>query len=310
MRSVRLVLPSKTFILGEYAVLHQGAGLVLTTAPYFEVSKLSGDAGAPDQLVFPEGCPAQLYLAGVSPRMKSGWQFVDPHDGAGGWGRSSAEFLGVYLAVQQQLAWQGQGDGPTMPPAMPSCAVLKTLLSIYQTVAAAPGACSPSGVDVLAQWLGGLAYVDIAQEQVERMIWPFQTVRLACLHTGDKLSTHIHLAKLALPDLQALQVITQSGYQALRQVDLSGFAHAISAYAAGLQALALVAKATQVLLKQLVKLPFVLAAKGCGAMGADVVCVLYQAAEEPAFKLWVAQHPNLNWVATTEQISAGSAFLD
>lgn len=149
---LRLFVPSKTFLLGEYAVLHGGAALVATTRPEFIVDM--------DFVVRPSS--EGVRFAGPAGRLhenlslSSGLriqQFLDPHFGKGGFGASSAQYISVYLAPSIDKVSE-------VHPVPISLARAREMVAQFQTDSHALGNGRPSGVDLVAQWLGGMAQVE------------------------------------------------------------------------------------------------------------------------------------------------------
>lgn len=248
-------IPAKTFLLGEYAALLGGPAIVLTTLPCFEVA-LSNKPGL--QGIHPDSPAGRWWIQqGYD---QQGIQWDDPYQGCGGLGASSAQFLGVYWAsmylqkspVNQedmldaylQCAWQGQG----LPP---------------------------SGYDVLAQSLQGCVYIHKQQKHCEVLKWPFDDLAFLLLHTGKKLATHQHLQTIELPDqINPLVEIVASAKTAFARADSQGLIDAVNAYHQQLAQLNWVGDHSLQHIDFFKQHPDVLAVKGCGAMGADVLLLL------------------------------------
>lgn len=246
-------IPAKTFLLGEYAALQDGPAIVLTTTPCFEVG-LSKEQINP--VIHPKS-PAGLFWARAEVDAELTWH--DPFQGIGGLGASSAQFLGAYLAATPQSHFDQEA-----------------LLNAYW-------ACSwqdqqgvrPSGYDVLAQASSGCVYIHRQDKSYTSFSWPFTDLAFILLHTGDKLATHHHLQNIRLSEAMAsLTSIVLSGKDAFERADSHQLLNAVSAYHQKLTGLDLVAERTQQQRANLLDDPDVLACKGCGAMGADVLLAL------------------------------------
>lgn len=246
-------IPAKTFLLGEYAALHGGPAIVLTTTPCFEVG-LSYKPISP--AIHPDS-PAGLFWASTGSPAQLTWH--DPYDGIGGLGASSAQFLGAYWAAQSSSHMMNQ----------------EALLEAYWACSWQTGqGVRPSGYDVLAQASSGCVYMNHHAVSAS-YTWPFTDMAFILLHTGDKLPTHHHLQDICLTEaMTALSSIVLSGHEAFLRVDSQQLIKAVKAYHQTLRELNLVASRTQKQLARLARDQDVLACKGCGAMGADVLLVL------------------------------------
>ena len=248
------MIPAKTFLLGEYAALRGGPAIILTTTPCFEVG-LSREHTKP--AIHPDS-PAGLFWAKAGAAIDSELTWHDPYQGIGGLGASSAQFLGAYWAAGLQ---------PHTNHA--------ALLEAYWACSWQTGqGVRPSGYDVLAQASSGC--VAIHHHTIfASYAWPFTDMAFILLHTGDKLPTHHHLQDICLMDaMTALSAIVLSGQEAFLNADSQQLIDAVKAYHQALTALNLVAERTQEQLAHLIQDQDVLACKGCGAMGADVLFVL------------------------------------
>lgn len=255
--------PSKTFLLGEYAVLGGAPALLLAHEPCFRVERSPEGAG------FPEGSPAWRLARELG--LTGGFTFHDPHPRRGGFGASGAEFLAV----------------ARLHPAAP--AEPGAFAWFARDLYFAQGGRG-SGADILAQASGqaGLLLLRLAERRLEWL--PAALGAQATLfHTGRKLATHEHLGSLPPEAMLAHAPEVERAASALRAGDLPAFASALQAYAAGLAASGLVAPHTQEALAALGELPGVLAAKGCGAMGSDVILVLSRE-PLPALAGWAKAH--------------------
>ncbi len=241
--------PSKTFLLGEYLVLEGGPALVLAHPPAFHGGQGPGAGFAPAS---PAG---RLALArGLDPKQ---FFFKDPHAGRGGFGASGAEFLTVAHALGCGEPWQ--------------------TWELYRELGL-PG----SGTDILVQAFApaekiSFVYVDQETRTLELRPPAALGLELTLFHTQKKLATHEHLAT-KLPSLAGAAAIVREEKNLVR---------AVRAYAEILESNGLVATHSQAALQDLKAEPTVQAAKGCGAMGSDVLLVLGQGAKlEP----WAKRH--------------------
>lgn len=252
-----LRFPSKTFILGEYAILETGEALLLGHGPWFEAEY----GGATHS--FHPSSPAGQWLSTLPSSLAL--RFTDPHRGAGGFGGSGAEFLSAWSferkipsswRERQAFAWAAWDDSRKFPG---------------------------SGADILTQawgvnygkdfWLG----IDTKNRALEPLDSNFG-LRLSLFSTGKKLATHTHLQELPPLPLEELWGHVIDGKEALRARSSTLFAAAMNGYGQCLAERGLLAEHSARALGALPQRK-VLASKGCGAMGADVLAVLHDGAE-------------------------------
>lgn len=251
-------IPAKTFFLGEYAAIESAPAIVLTTKPCFELT-LTDAPGLHG--IHPES-PAGRFWA-LQGHLNQGLSWHDPYHGCGGLGASSAQWLAAYYASHYlnnqsfsqddmldayfQSAWQGIG-------------------------------VRPSGYDVLAQSYRGCVYIHRRQGECNTFAWPFAELAFILLHTGKKLATHHHLESLTLSrEVEQLANIVESAQLAFESADHQRVIDAVNAYHVRLLEQNLVASHSLELINELKKNSTVLAIKGCGALGADVLLLLVPA---------------------------------
>jgi mevalonate kinase len=189
-----------------------------------------------------------------------GFDWYDPYHGRGGLGASSAQFLSLYRARQIMLN-------------LPESAA--DLLEQYWCFAWSGKGFRPSGYDVLAQSSGRCVVIEGGGVPTKSVAWPFPTLGFLLLHTGQKLATHTHLQTLS--DISAMKALVSLAAQAcvaFETYDSALFIEKVNAYHAHLLHLGLVAPYTEHCINALIEREDVLAAKGCGAMGADVLLIL------------------------------------
>ncbi len=256
-------IPAKTFLLGEYTVLLGSDALILTTSPYFHMTLVPMPYGSAEQSIFhPESPAGQLFLEKAC--FFEGWRMVfsDPFRGLGGMGRSSAEFIAVWWAAHylESLEFTIQLKQ-----------IYLDYLNLYQK---GSGIFRPSGVDVLAQCVGGgLLHLTCHKNTRGSVLsWPFKQMEVLLFHTQTHCSTAQHVSALSeIPD--ALMAPVQAGLDAFQSADQTKFLSAIQAFVKAQAAAGLIADYSLSLMERIQTLPGVLAVKGCGAMGADVILV-------------------------------------
>ena len=279
-------IPAKTFLLGEYAALLGAPAIVMTTSPCFEI-RLTETPGLHG---IHEASPAGLFWL-KSPHADKGLDWHDPYQGCGGMGASSAQFIGAYRA-SKHLSNQAFDQAE--------------MLDLYFKHAFAGQGIRPSGYDVLAQSMHGCVYIDRTNKLVTSYEWPFKDLACLLIHTGQKLATHHHLQDLDLPQkLNTLSQLVEQGKQAFEQTNSASFITAINAYHAELSNMQLVADHTLQAIAEFKELPDILAVKGCGAMGSDIILLVVPAKKQDnitqtiSSKGWnvLATHKNIKKIA-------------
>lgn len=255
-------IPTKTFLIGEYAVLDGGPAILCASEPYFEMHIHKSPPAAPN---FHPQSPAGKFLS-AQKVLKTHYQldFKDPINGQGGLGASSAQFIGCYLA--NLYLHDGQTTALTIPQ-------IWTMLDNYLEFAWDGEGIAPSGADIAAQALGGLCLIDKQSKYLSSLAWPFPEIECVILPTGVKLATHQHLRQLQTIATSNLSSIANTAFMAFMDSDAETFLSAINAYHDVLSHLDLVAAHSHSLIKKWQAHSACLAVKGCGALGADyIVC--------------------------------------
>ena len=284
-----LSVPSKTFLLGEYVALKGGPTLILTTEPNFQlIATHNPDQRIENNQMHAESPAGKLRARDASFFQNYNLQFTDPYRTLGGFGASSAQFVMLYAL--KCLICESQINDAEM-------------LKDYETLAWNGEGLAPSGADLIAQKHGGLCFFHKSIGKVQTYAWPFPELEYGLIHTGHKLATHSHLQQLTNLRTHDLEKIVIAGWESLQEHNSSCFIAAINHYASALQAQALVAKSTQEILKKLTAHPKILAAKGCGALGADVVLFLYASEQRDRLIGWLK--PKWNLITFGHQVATG-----
>lgn len=258
---LQLSVPSKTFLLGEYLALKGGPALVLTTNPPFQLLVRPNESDKLSVEGITQNSPAYLLINSDKAFFRQfHLQFIDPYQQIGGFGASTAAFL-LMSALKRHLLSLGFAE--------------EHLLQEYLQYAWTGEGIPPSGVDLLAQLRGQVFFHHKKTKQMHHFSWPFYNLRFCLIHTGNKLATHQHLKKLTDFNDEGLEDCVLLGMQALIEKNANQFIQAINQYAIALQARNLVASHTTILREQLMSDPDIVASKGCGALGSDVILVLY-----------------------------------
>ena len=279
--------PSKTFLLGEYIALFEGPALVLNSSPRFtlHITAYRNDADAHKPCAacshpFHPCSPAAQYIdAHMDIFSGLTLQFTDPHQGAGGLGASSAQFAMVLQFAQPKLsiaeciaAYRQQH----MRPPFLKHSDKKTRM--------------PSGVDVAAQLLGHIALIHVEAQRYQSFNWPFSDIYYCLIRTGQKIATHAHLSTLIPPKGHTLTTLNKIASQTIKyflEQDAAAFCSGLQAYGDLLKSNGFITKKALQLIKTVEQHSGVLATKGCGALGADIVCALVKAPHINEFSNWI-----------------------
>ncbi len=288
--NIRLSVPSKTFLVGEYGVLRGGPAIVLNTEPRFELVACQSR----DDIVkgIPKGAPADGWIRMRSPLFE-GWQveFIDPHNGRGGFGASGAQFVmahafSTFLQSSVSRAVEGYD--------------LHALWHDYRVISGGQG----SGADVLSQTVGGAAILNMATCEAHSSPWPFVDLGFAVVRTQMKITTHEHLKTLQLESLESLVVPTHSCIEMFRPGMSQKFVGKVTEFTKKLRELNLQSPATLALTEELEGKSWCQLAKGCGALGADTILVLMTSSDRLE-ALRGLDEMGLELIATDQLLSPG-----
>ena len=282
-------IPAKTFFLGEYAAIAGAPAILLTTTPCFELT-LTDEPGL--QGIHPDSPAGRLWTQQA--HTDRGLLWHDPYNGCGGLGASSAQWLGAWFASHHLHKKPASQDD---------------MLNTYFQSAWQGVGLRPSGYDIVAQSMHGCVYIHRQQTQCQTYAWPFDDLAFILLHTGQKLATHQHLQSATLThQIEPLVAIVELAKTAFDLADNTRIIDAVNAYHQHLLQYNLVASHSLQLIESLQKRTDVLAVKGCGAMGADVLLVLVSQSK-------LAEHcdyfttKGLSVLATSEHLYTEQASL-
>lgn len=283
-------IPAKTFLLGEYIALLGGSACVLTTQPCFTVELIHSEE---NEGIHPEA-PASVFWKAARHEFYH-LKFTDPYHNKGGLGASSAQFLGAYYAsvfLQSKPVEEN------------------ALRAAYDFYSFQNKGLKPSGYDIDAQMRDGCVFIDKANQKIESFAWPFEQLSFLLVHTGKKLATHQHLQNIALPkSIDLLYPIVEKAKWSFVQKKADYCIEAIQQYYSALKKMALVDPHTIALIENLQKNPAILAAKGCGAMGADIILLLMQTKDKESI-LNDLKNINLSIIASEKALFHRPAVVD
>jgi len=291
---VKLRIPSKTFLIGEYAALLSAPALLITHEPFFEYSANETSASlapaanetrqadaldAVSSQILSE-LPSRVQAGALAPPIEAAGQIdfsakeffqflgllniIDPHKNRGGFGRSGAEFLiGSCLLDGTDLASLDKNK----------------LEARFKRYYCDGEVVPPSGYDFRAQ-LAALghesAVVECRSKNARVMQWPFEEVRVSIYQTGIKLDNRLHLSSLDKTKFESLARISEDCTNFFIRSDLPGFIDSMSKYVRELRGLELLDSGSYELAQRICEIEGVYFAKGCGGGGADSIAVFHR----------------------------------
>jgi len=265
-------VPGKTFLFGEYAVLKGGPAVVLATAPEFLLSFSEDDQQMnsnqaqleTSRMVFHPNSPTGRLLARYpSAASKGQFAFTNPY-AAGGFGASSAEFV-LALRFLQSAGRAAKFSDKNQ---------IQELLELYFSLEDSNK--RSSGSDLILQWTGCSVFLERRQNSIEKLNWPFPDVSFSIFSTGIKVQTHEHLEAFNESSLEELVQQSEALRDAFLDKDFFHFQSHWIQWREILQRKGLALEKNSRTIQALEEIPQVLA-RGCGAMGADVILALHPA---------------------------------
>lgn len=206
-----------------------------------------------------------------------GMDVTHPYRGLGGMGLSSAEFIAAWLLKR--------GFETYIPVFIDPLHGAADCWMDYQDMIHMDWLkISPSGADVWGQCLGGI--VAVVQTPITKRLagrskeWTMDELSYVIWHQGKELPTHEHFQALQTVDRDSFNAygrrmaeLGEAGITAWSERNSDVFVSVIRQYGEALESAGFVAPYTKRHLKRLYKNPDVLAAKGCGAMGAETIII-------------------------------------
>lgn len=275
-------IPGKTFLLGEYAALLGGSVLGLATSPGFEVSYQTGtQSGQNFKSAFPTGSPA---ATAHKDQPDLHIKFVDLIK-LGGFGKSTAEYLSVIL------------------PDLNQNSDFSALKNHYKKIAESSGS-AVSGLDLAIQLYGEVMHFDASTNSCTTSSWQFPKIEFFLISTGVKIKTHEHLQQINLIDLKDFPAVSDRLIQQCLIGDETDLVTAVNEWSLFLASHKLVHEHSANLQAALLKNNEILAAKPCGALGADVILVLCDAEKASHVKAAIL-NMDLSVVASSKDLCPG-----
>ncbi len=225
--------------------------------------------------------------------------FLDPHSQAGGFGASSAQYLLTNILSQ---ILKSPGDRKDFP--------IEPIWRAYRNIeTVSDEGLRPSGADIVGQFVGGLCGFQMEPFQAKGFRWPFPDHDVLLIQTGRKTTTHEHLRGLKRMNTEELAWIYARAMETMAAGDAQAFFDSVNDYYAELLEMGLVTESTQVLVTSLLSRPFVRAAKGCGAMGSDVVAAFIAKESRPVVEKLIREL-GYEVAADVEQMDQGFQLLE
>ncbi len=249
---------SKTFLVGEYSVLFGGTCILLITPPYFELTVITGKTALTG--ISRKSQAYKLYNNHKDIFRGLAINFKDPHKRTGGWGASSAQYsllYKLYLKLNGNLF------------------EVNKFLNEYRYLSD-NNSILPSGADCLAQYENQSIYYNSCNRYYEPIKWHFKNLDFYIFKTKKKIITHEHLKTINNLKADELKYYSSEVYKAMKSANENDFCKNLQLFFWALEKLKLVVTETSNLVRLILKLKGVKAAKGCGALSADTILVVFE----------------------------------
>lgn len=308
MKSFTLSVPSKTFFAGEYLALLDGPAILLNTKPRFENKfELNIEREFYVNPIENEEDPLHKYwMENEDFLLDFDYDFIDPYMGQGGFGASSAQWAAFYAFVNQYHASMGFFFDKTKNEndfaKNLDFDFINTFLKKYRSFS--ENKFPPSGYDVISQWVGKVSYIDVKNKVVKKFDWPFDDLSFVLIKSSEKIATHSHLKDLSQIPEKELRACVAKTLKAFETKNQDLLIEGINDNFKALKKVKLVAPQALESIDKISKNENVLAVKGCGALGADVFCVLLKSENIPQF-LSFCSSEGLNPISTENELSHG-----
>ncbi|MBC7456658.1 MAG: hypothetical protein H7235_00150 [Bdellovibrionaceae bacterium] len=290
---MKLLIPGKTFLVGEYAVLVGGKAPGVATEPYFVT-----DFSQQHMTTVHENSAAGLLLKSIGQTELEINSVINSY-GFGGFGQSTAEFIATWFHNHTVH----DTDVPTF---------LKNIFNQYRElfdINSDLKKIKPSGADLITQLLGKVTYFDPEVIHSKSLNWIFPELEFDIISTGIKVATHDHLASLNLKSLEPLCEMTENVLSAYLSVNQNNFLAAMKQWSLKLIDLDLQHNHSLDLKQLLEKCPEVILAKPNGALGADTITVFYQSANKNQVREYLKNN-NILYVTGSDSLSRGAHYVD
>jgi mevalonate kinase len=299
--NLKISSPAKVFLLGEYSVLNGGLGFLMAAGPRFEM-QIKSEGSGNVQGIHPDS-PAGIWIRNRRQVFQNvDVAFQDPYHGIGGLGASSAQFLMTYTT---ELMLKNPETFKEHKAEVINNKIVEGSWRAYRmNEYISQEGVRPSGADLVAQTVGGFSLFQSEPFQVGKTQWQSDDYEIVVVHTNQKLATHEHLRGLKNIETDELQWIAQEAMEALNEENWDRYFASVNDYHAELLEMGLVAEHTKNYVASLISKPFVLAAKGSGAMGSDLLTI-YIRKENRQHLVQFLEQLNLKILLTSDDVSGG-----
>lgn len=344
---MKIRIPSKTFLWGEYVSLIGGTAGVLTSKPYFELMVdfigtqpeeknykfknnkshaecciLSEPLKNDFQSYFHPDSPAGLILKNLSLENNpvAELSFFDPYNLKGGFGRSTAEFIGASVLKNRiERIKNPENNKNEFDNSLVFNSDLEfknftfNLWHIYRSLFEL-NKNKPSGYDLLAQSIN-LKLDDGSNSQIQSLTnhvsvieiennlpkinncsWDLN-LNVLLFKTSIKINTHEHLKALTLEDLEELKLISSTISYSYLNKDTDSFIANLKVFDNTLKDLNYKNSESLKVCKSIMSLETHLYARGCGALGADVIAVFFTGANSESLISKIQSQSDLIFIA-------------
>lgn len=345
---MKIKIPSKTFLWGEYVSLIGGSAGVLTATPYFELMvdyvglkpeektyKFRNNKSHAECCILSEplkndfasyfhpDSPAGLILKNLSLENNpiEELSFFDPYNLKGGFGRSTAEFIvASVLKKSLQKIKNFENKKHKVEDSFVLNMIDKELndfaYELWQTYRSLfeLNKNKPSGYDLLAQSINlklgdglnlqtqnstnHISVIEIENDlpKINNRIWDIN-LNVLLFKTNIKINTHEHLKALALEDLEELKLISSAISSSYLNKDRYNFITNLKVFDSTLKELNYKNSESLEICKSIMTLETDLYARGCGALGADVIAVFYTGADSGSLISKIQSQSDLIFIA-------------
>ena len=290
---MKLVIPGKTFLVGEYSVLVGGKALGVATEPCFETHFCDQHMTTVHQ-----NSAAGLLLKSLGQTELEINSVISGY-GVGGFGQSTAEFIATWFHNHTVRI--------TEVPIF-----LKNIFTQYRDLYDFNSdlqKIKPSGADLIIQLMGKITYFEPDVTRSKSMNWVFPDLDFDIIATGVKVPTHAHLASLNLKSLEPLCDLSESVLNSYLSINQEGFIDSIKDWTARLAELNLQHNHSLDLKRLIETCPEVITAKPNGALGADTITVFYRTENKIKIREYFKNN-NVLYITGLDQLSRGTHYVD
>ena len=262
---------SKTFLLGEYVALYGGPALLLAHGPHFECTLSDGEGDGEVTVPFHPDSPAGEWIELHDELFKNTQiTFRDPHEGAGGFGASTAQYMATYLYALSMRKMYSEGRELS---ALQKWAIVEDYKNLFEG-----DKTIPSGYDLMAQMGQGLQIIDAEKNRADHIQWPFADIEIHIYKTQTKITTHEHLKKISMSSetVSVLNRCATSCVSALDKKSKDLFFKELQEFSRLQEKAKLLSPDSAQWMNKALTAKGVVAARGCGALGADVLALFIE----------------------------------